>query len=323
MVALAVVSSGVIFLGCSKENKQPDKASVQVHIGYLPIYVDLPLFVAKENGYFEKRGLDVQLNRFASSPEIGTALINGDIQFGASVAYSVILSTESRDPGKLKVVIVDSETPENYLSSFVALAGSGINTIADLKGKKVGSFPGPEAMTFGKLVLEKYGLNPTNDLQFFSLDSASHLSALQSHTVDALFTYEPIATQAVLEDGAVKILPGAVEKEIINPWQAGLWVISTKFASEHPKEAKQLILALYDAIDYLRKNPQDAKTALAKYTSIKPSVAAATPNIPFAKLGEVDLPAFQRHADILFEQGVVSKKMDANSMLAPLELISN
>ncbi|PYS21125.1 MAG: hypothetical protein DMF72_18430 [Acidobacteria bacterium] len=187
------------------------KPTQTVRIGYLPIYVDLPLFVAKDKGFFDKRGVQVELVRFASSPEIGTALVTNNVQAGASIAYSVVLGVESRDPGKIKVFLVDSETPENYLDSFVVLRDSGIKSLSDLKGKKLASFPGPTAVTFCKMVLEKNGINPDKDLSFVELDAASHLSALESHTVDALFTYEPTATQAVLEKNAIKLLPGAVD----------------------------------------------------------------------------------------------------------------
>lgn len=311
VLLLIAVATVVALVSCSDGNL-PSKP---VNIGYLPIYVDLPLFVAKDQGFFDKRGVKVELKRFASSPEIGTALVSGDIQVGASIAYSVVLSTESRDPGKLKVFIVDQETPENYLSSFVALTNSGIKTIADLKGKKLASFPGPTAVTFCKMVLEKFGLNPSTDLQFVELEVGSHLAALESKTVDALFTYEPTATQAVLEKGAVKILPGAVESQIINPWQAGVWVVADEFAKKNSGDSRKVMLALYDAIDFIRANPAAAKNALTNYTSIKTSVAQATPNIPFAKLGEVDMIAFQKHADILHERGIISKRIEAAALL--------
>jgi NitT/TauT family transport system substrate-binding protein len=314
IVTAASTLVGLLALvGCKSPESKP------VRIGYLPIYVDLPLFIAKEQGFFEKRGVKVDLKRFASSPEIGTALVTGDVQVGASIAYSVVLSIESRDAGKLKVFIVDSETPENYLSSFVALSGSDIKTVADLKGKKLASFPGPTAVTFCKMVLEKFGLNSGTDLQLIELDVGTQLSALESKTVDALFTYEPTATQAVLEKGAVKILAGAVESQIINPWQAGVWVVSDDFAKRSSTQAHQVMLALYDAVDFIRSNPQAAKRALANYTSIKPTVADATPNIPFAKIGEVNMAAFQHHADILHERGVVSKSIDAAKLLIPAD----
>lgn len=308
----AIVVFSLVWLWRSPEQAPSART---IRIAYLPIYVDLPLFVAKDKGFFEQRGVSVELVRFSSSPDIGTALVTNDVQIGASIAYSVALSTESRDPGRLKVFIVDSETPENYLSSFVVLPKSGIKSLQDLRGKKIGSFPGPTAVTFGKMVLEKAGLNPETDLQFVEIDVATHLSALEGGAVDALFTYEPTGTQAVMEKGAVKLLAGAVEREIINPWQAGVWVVSSRLLEEDPVAAKAVMNALYDAIDYYRRDPQGAKASLAVYTSIKPEVAAATPNIPFAKLGEVDLDAFQRHANILHQRGVLSKEIATKGML--------
>jgi ABC-type nitrate/sulfonate/bicarbonate transport system substrate-binding protein len=165
------------------------------------------------------------------------------------------------------------------------------------------------------MVLEKFGIDPNKDLQLIELDMGSHLSALESHTVDALFTYEPTATQAVMEKGAVKIMPGAVESQIISPWQAGVWVVDQRFSNAHPAVTDAVITALYEAVDLIRADPGSEKKALGPYTSIKPEVAAATPNIPFAKLGEVDLTALQKHADILFERKVISKHIDATSLL--------
>ena len=315
-VALVAVASGFWLYRKTTSNFASVSAK-EVVVGYLPIYVDLPVFVASEKGFFKNRGLKVRLESFKSSPAMGDSMVKGDVDAGASIAYAVALGIESRDPGKLKVFLVDSESPTGYLSSLVALKSSGIKTVADLRGKTVASFPGPAALTFGKMVLEKFGLNPNKDLKFFELDAAAHLDALRSGQVDALFTYEPIATQAVLDYGAVKILPAAVESQIINPWQAGVWVLSSDFITRRPEDARALSLAIYDAVDFLRLHPVEAKAALEKYTQIRSEVALQTPNVPFAKLGEVDLPAFQRHADILRDRGVISKSIDAKQMLIP------
>ncbi|MGE5340681.1 MAG: ABC transporter substrate-binding protein [Candidatus Omnitrophota bacterium] len=310
LILLAIIVISVSFTSCKR-----NVSSNVIKIGYLPIYVDLPLFVAKEYGFFDKRGLKVDLHRFESSPEIGTALLNGNIDAGASIATSVALSIESRDPGKIKIFIVDAENKDNYLSSFVVLKESGIKTLKDLKGKKIGSFPGPTAITFGKMVLEKIGIDPLKDVDFVELAAPTHLSALESKTVDALFTYEPIATQAVIEKNAVKLVPGAVENYIIDPWQAGVWVINDQFKKLRPKDASQFILAIYDAITLIRSNPEVVKKTLIPYTSIKFNIAVATPNIPFTKIGEINLEALQKHADILFGRKILSKYINVKKML--------
>src|SRR5207248_2015918 len=69
---ISLVLLPILFVGILHCRKSEIKRTVK--IGYLPIYVDLPLFVAKEQGFFQKHGVDVQTVRFAASPEIGTAL---------------------------------------------------------------------------------------------------------------------------------------------------------------------------------------------------------------------------------------------------------
>jgi ABC-type nitrate/sulfonate/bicarbonate transport system substrate-binding protein len=310
-LVLFVVLVAVVFLAWPKPRTE------RVRIGYLPIYVDLPVFVAQEGGIFHQYGIEVELKRFESSPDIGTALLTKDVEFGASIAYSVVLSTESRDPGRFRVFLVDSEDSVNYLSSIVIPKGSPIRNVADLRGKKIGFFPGPTAKVFGSMVLEKFGINPANDVTVIELAVDTHLSALETGLVDALFTYEPTATQAVMDKGAVKLVPGAVESHIISPWQAGVWVVSTQFAASNPEIVQRVIRALYEAVDTIRANPNRAKSFLTKYTSIRTDVALNTPTIPFAKLQEVDLAAFQRHADILRDRGVISRTINAGALLIP------
>src|SRR5437764_1012736 len=87
LLILIIISSSGFLSSCRKPSQT-------IRIGYLPIYVDLPLFVAKDKGFFDRRGVQVELVRFASSPEIGTALVTNNVQAGASIAYSVVLGVE-------------------------------------------------------------------------------------------------------------------------------------------------------------------------------------------------------------------------------------
>lgn len=293
----------------------PPSEQPVVRIGYLPIYVDLPLFVAAQRNLFAKHGVHAELHRFAASAEIGDALQTGGVQFGASIAYSVVLANESRDPNRLKVFMIDAETKDNYLSSIVVPTGSPIKRIADLRGKTVVSFPGKTAVGFFGRVLQANGVSP-GSVTIQELPITSHLDALESGGADALFTYEPTGTQAVIDKGATKLSPGAVETHVINPWQAGVWVVKRDWAEQKPEVARSVVSALYDALDYMRANPRDAKVALSGYTTIRPDVALRTPDIPFTKLNEADYVALQRHADMLLEDGVISRRINAKDLLA-------
>jgi NitT/TauT family transport system substrate-binding protein len=298
-------------------------AEGKVRVGYLPIAADLPLFVAAEQGYFTKRGIDVETIRFDSSPLMGTAFVNNDVDAVASIATTVALSTESRDPGRFRIFMVDANTPASPLSGMLTMPASGVKTIGDLKGKKVGIFPGSNAALVFGLVLKKHGLDPAKDITLIELPAASQMQALTGGQIDALCTWEPITTQAVLDYKAVNFHPAAVEREVINPYNAGVWLLSQKYMEQHPETSRKFIEALEEALDFMRKDPEEAKKALLRYTSIAPHVAHKMEITSFWKLNEVDPAVFQRFADIVKEGGLINKKIDAPALLLDRKTLTN
>src|SRR5262249_54223082 len=147
----------------------------------------------------------------------------------ASIATTVALSTESRDPGKFRIIMVDANTPESPLSAMLTMPNSGISKVEDLAGKKVGIFPGSNASLVFVLVFKKHGLDPKKDLTLSELPGASQLQPASGGQTDPLRAGEPITRQAVFDYGAVNLNPAAVEREVINPYNAGVWLVSRKY----------------------------------------------------------------------------------------------
>lgn len=294
-----------------------DEGNRPIRVAYLPIYVDLPLFVAEKEGYFKLRGVEVQLIPFQSSPDMSAALASGNVDAVASIATSSALVLESRDADRFRIFLVDAENPDNYLSSLLIASSSKINNVSDLRGAKIGSFPGPTAKLFGPLALENLGL-VAGDYDIVELPIGSHISALEAGIIDAVITYEPTATQAVMKYKSRKLVPALVESHVINPWQAGVWIISKDYAQKYPEKAKSFVLAIYDAIEIIRRNPKQAKKALSFYTKIDIDIATKTPDIPFTKIHEVDLITLQRHADLLKENKIISKSIAIHKLLLKL-----
>lgn len=311
---LAILVAGATYTWLH-QSTAGDAGPQKVRIGYLPIAADLPLFVASEKGLFSRRGLDVEMVRFESSPLMGTAFVNKSLDAAASIAATVAFSTETRDPGRFRIFMVDANTPEAPLSAMLTLPSSGITRVEDLRKKKVGIFPGSNAALVFGLVLKKHGLDPKKDLTLVELPAGSQLQALAGGQIDALCTWEPIATQAVLDYNAVNFYPAAVEKEVVNPYNAGVWLLATDYIQQHPTVSRKLVDAFDESLDYMRKNPGDAKKALVRYASIAPHVADKMECLRFWKLAEVRPDVFQRFSEIVHEGGLISKRIDAPSLL--------
>ena len=308
-----VVIAGVWFAW--KRPWRPSSSPRTVRVAYLRIYSELPLFVAEEKE-FAARGIRVELVPFESSPNMGAALTSGQVDAIGSIATSSALTIESRDPGRFEVFLVDSETADNYLSSLVVQDDSPIHAVADLKGKTIGSFPGPTKQLFAPMALAKLGL-PEGSYTMIELPIGQHEPALAAHKVDAVVTYEPTATEMVMKFHARKLVPALIESNVIDPWQAGMWVVSKDFAGREPATTRAFVEAIYAGLDTVRQDAATAKQALTKYTAIDLSVALQTPNIPFTKIWEVDVKTLQAQANLLEARHILSRHIDVAALLMP------
>ena len=182
VVIIALVAVGAYFAtsGGSGDNV--------VRIGHLPSDHDTALFVAQEKKMFEDQGLTVELTQFNNGGDLMTAMASGDIDIGYAGITPVMSSISQGVPVK----VVSGAQIEG--SSIVANKNSGINTVADLKGKTVAT-PG-EATIQNMLLtsaLTQAGVD-TNDVEFTTMKAAQMTDALKAGQVDAMIIWEPYAS---------------------------------------------------------------------------------------------------------------------------------
>jgi TRAP transporter TAXI family solute receptor len=90
----------------------------------------------------------------------------------------------------------------NYMQ-IVAIDGSGIKTVADLKGKRVSTgAPGSGVEVKGLRVLEAYGLTPKDFKNQDRLGATESAGALKDRKLDAFFWDGGLPTAAILDLGA-------------------------------------------------------------------------------------------------------------------------
>ena len=181
-------------------------AQTSVRIGYMPIAEELPKMVANEKGFFKEHGLDAELVRFESGPDMGTALLGGSIQFGMIGTPGLINAAVAHRP---LVAIVDNgsnvvgPSGYEYYTGLVVLDGSPIQTIGDLKGKKI-AINVLKANSEAQTVMQVLRWNKEHpdrkldlgaDVQFITIPFGSMPIALEQGRVDAASMIEPFMTQ--------------------------------------------------------------------------------------------------------------------------------
>ena len=116
----------------------------------------------------------------------------------ADTAFDAINGKGRFAPPEAKV---DAKTIAVMYSNYmhiVAKAGAGINTVADLKGKRVSiGAAGSGTETKGIRILEAYGLDATKDIQPQRLNAQDSVDALRDGKVDAFFFDGGLPTGAV------------------------------------------------------------------------------------------------------------------------------
>ncbi len=155
-----------------------------IKVAYMPNYASLATIVAAEGtGAFEKYGFDVELVEFADGPTIISAMESGSIDY----AYIGTGAHKLCIQGRADVICFAQ------LSNADAVIGNtdkGVNTVEDLKGKKVAYSSGTSSEEILKATLGKANLT-LDDIEAVEMDASAITTAMVAGKVDACATWSP------------------------------------------------------------------------------------------------------------------------------------
>ncbi|MBS7703246.1 ABC transporter substrate-binding protein [Chelatococcus asaccharovorans] len=184
-------------------------AGEKIVIGTVNLPATGPLYIAQDKGYFAAQDLDVEVRFFESAQAIATAVVSGDIQFGATSLTAGFWSLA--DKGGLKVIAgmladrKDYHAGNAFVVSNDAYA-AGVTTPAKLGGKVFAVTTIGSSLHYGALrVAETLGVDPAT-IQIRPMQQwSAALAAVKTGKVDA--TQAAAATARGMEAaGEVKII---------------------------------------------------------------------------------------------------------------------
>ncbi len=286
-----------------------------IRIGYLPISSNLPLFAAVKNGYFKKYGLVPDLIPFQTSNALTEALTAGNIDFEAGSSTFVTITAAQAATDRLHILLGVIVSPEHPISALLVSYHSPIKSIEELRGKKIGCFPGAAIKQFTRLFLTKHNSYDENTT-LIELPPQLQLQALENGSIDALFTLEPTPTIGISKNIARTLISAPFETDVINPWVGGVYSTSRSYETQHKKTVRNFTDAMRDAIDFIDRNPESAKFSMLNFTPIKDSAIIVKLPIPqFIMSEQLAVTNFQKLADILLHQGILRQRVDVKNML--------
>ena len=286
----------------------------KVKIGYLRLTISLPTFVAAEKGLFEQEGLKVELTPFESGTLIISALIAGRIDANCSSATTGYWFAEQSTPDQFKIFLAYG-TPSRKNPTFVAIVkkDSPIKELKDLKGKRVGTFPGASSLELARAIIRTQ-IDPEG-IVFQEVPPTIIISALAAGQIDAFFAPEPVGMIAISQGIGRHLVEEPLGLLGLERGFAGAaFGFSAQFIKQNPMLAKKVKVIYYKAVDLIDKDRNAVRPLLSKYTGLSETIAMKIPLQSWMKVETLDKEATQQYFDLLHREGAYKKKIDTTKL---------
>ncbi len=292
----------------------------KIRVGYWPIAAGLPFYSAVELGYFKEVGLNVEVLKFAGAQQIMEGMLSDRCDASANGTGSANIAIgEIAAPGTFKIFCSNPSNVKNVLDEVIVPVGSTAKTMADLKGKRVGSGPGIQNVTLAKTVLERGGATGATVVE---LPIGQHVAALAAGQLDGAYTLEPTGTIGRL-NGTTRVLEaGVIARYVLGdpmaPWFGGSASLTSSFIKKHPEEAKKFITAYGKGVAYVRSKSAEARQYLKGYTAIEGALTSEVPLAAYTMYNEftpADVAHFQKFFDLFSDKGIFTSRLMVDSML--------
>jgi NitT/TauT family transport system substrate-binding protein len=290
-------------------------AQNEVKIGYLSLVISLPTFVALEKGYFQEQGLKVVNTPFESGTLLTDALVAGRIDVIGSASVITLWLAEQNLPGSFKFFLVYGPLgPKD--SSFVLMVGkdSPLKEMRDLKGKRVGTFPGIASLALAKAVLRPH-FDPSKEVTLVEVPPGNIVQALAAGQIDACFTPEPFGMMAEAKGVGRYLSKSPLSAlNLPNGYPGAVFAFNSKFLKEKPILAKKVKAAIYKAVDFIQTNEEEARKFLPKYTNLPEPYAMKIPWEPWTRVEQYNKSFGQPYFELFKKEGLFQKHVDTSQL---------
>jgi len=247
-----------IILSLALAASWPAAAPAQkLSVGYSAVSGDqLPAWVAKETGIFQKNGLDVQLVFFTGGTTAVMALISADTPFSQNAGSAVVNSVLA---GSDAVIIAGGVTSLNYY----LMSKPEIKTAEQLKGGTVAiSRFGSSSDFIARYALQKIGLTPGKDVNLVQVGSTTQrVDATLTGRVQATVVNPPASFIAAKR--GMNTLADLRKLGLVYQHTAG--VTTRKYLRENPDAVRRYVKSQVEAVHRIYTDKATSLKVLAKY----------------------------------------------------------
>ena len=268
--------------------------------------------LSKVTGAFDDAPYKIKFARFDYGPPLVQAAAAGDIDLGYVGTVPPITGAAQQYGFKI-VATQHGADVTKAAENIIVPKDSPIQTLSDLKGKKIAIPQGSSAHGLALLALKSVGLTP-KDVQLVYLSPAAGATAFNTGKVDAWSIWNPQSAIAV-GDGARIIAKGLPPIDQVNNY----YVATDKSLNDPTRRAAltDVLTRVARIFNWAQQNPDDYAKAIVKETGVPLKDARATvDSYPFkvAQVLPADIKAEQDLSDAFLEAGEITKQVDVKTI---------
>lgn len=327
-LALCAIALVATTAGCGGDGSIKSTSNGITNVDFMISYQQGPVFfpfsVARKLGYFTKEGVNVNVQPSHGSSFVVQQLLAKKIDFGIANGPTDIIAF-SKNP--------DVQVPVCYQERLVYFikvpAGSPIKSVADLKGKTLGTTEvGSGEYTYAEAALRDVGLDPKTDVKLLPIGdgTAQTVDAIKSHKVDAYIS-EGLEFRLMhareglnftdITPGVFAGIPGScfvTTKQTLNdPTKrkafvsiARAYIKSAVFGIANPGALEGIVCS---------DLPQTCQDKSILPLQFEWATFAATPVTAGVPVGGIDIAGWQEAAKVALSSGQITSPVDVSQLV--------
>ncbi|MEE5055018.1 aliphatic sulfonate ABC transporter substrate-binding protein [Pseudomonas alliivorans] len=236
-------------------------------------------------------------------------LNSGSVDFASSASLSAVLARANGSPIKSVYVYSRAEW-----TAFVVRKDSPLQTVADLKGKKIAATKGTDPYLFTLRALQQAGLKK-DDVELLHLQHPDGRIALEKGDVDAWAGLDPHMAASEIQAGSRLLY----RNKDFN--SHGVLSVTETYAKEHPEAIKTVLTAYEKAREWAVGHPDELARLLAQESGLPLEVARlqlSRTDLSAPQLSPKDVESSKAAAPILVSEELVRKGVNVEQVVDQL-----
>ena len=217
---------------------------------------ELPGIIAQKKGFFKAQGVDVELIH-TQYAQLEQANFNAGKYDGITSSLGNFIILSATNPDIQGAIVIDES-----IGADVVVAQSKINTVADLKGKKLGANLGGFSEVFVTEMLKTANLT-SDDVNLVQLEASEIPQRLKNNTIQAGHTWQPYLSETMKLGGNIlftsKQTPGLI---------LDLIIFRGETIRDRPEDIRAFVRGWLQASTYWKANVEEGKAIVSKALKI-------------------------------------------------------